>query len=64
MADMDRTFAEIIKPALYGRDVSPGDVIGLEGAIGTGCFLELNGTKLLDKPGYQGTWLQPGDIVI
>src|SRR5690606_21273587 len=43
LADMDWTFAEIIERVSYGVDVFPGDVIG-SGTVGTGCFLELNGT--------------------
>ncbi len=62
MADMDWTFAELIERASYGCDVLPGDVIG-SGTVGTGCFLELNGTGLLNDPNYQTQWLQPGDIV-
>ena len=48
MADMDWTFAEIIERCAYGCDVLPGDVIG-SGTVGTGCFLELNGTGLLNR---------------
>jgi len=62
MADMDWTFAEIIERCAYGCDVLPGDVIG-SGTVGTGCFLELNGTGLLNDPGYQPQWLQPNDLV-
>jgi fumarylacetoacetate (FAA) hydrolase len=62
MADMDWTFAEIIERASYGCDVFPGDVIG-SGTVGTGCFLELNGTGLLNNPDYQPQWLQNGDKV-
>ncbi|MCJ8208754.1 fumarylacetoacetate hydrolase family protein [Mucilaginibacter sp. RS28] len=62
MADMDWTFAEIIERCAYGCDVLPGDVIG-SGTVGTGCFLELNGTGLLNNPDYQPQWLQPGDLV-
>lgn len=62
MADMDWTFAEIIERCAYGADVLPGDVIG-SGTVGTGCFLELNGTGLLNDPGYKVQWLQPGDVV-
>jgi fumarylacetoacetate (FAA) hydrolase len=62
MADMDWTFAEIIERCSYGCDVLPGDVIG-SGTVGTGCFLELNGTALLSNPNHQPQWLQPGDIV-
>ncbi|GAB3916110.1 fumarylacetoacetate hydrolase family protein [Mucilaginibacter boryungensis] len=62
MADMDWTFAEIIERCAYGCDILPGDVIG-SGTVGTGCFLELNGTGLLNDPNYQCQWLQPGDLV-
>ncbi|MES2274522.1 MAG: fumarylacetoacetate hydrolase family protein [Bacteroidota bacterium] len=62
MADMDWTFAEIIERCSYGCDVLPGDVIG-SGTVGTGCFLELNGTGLLNEPNYQPQWLQPNDLV-
>jgi len=62
MADMDWTFAEIIERCAYGCDVLPGDVIG-SGTVGTGCFLELNGTGLLNNPNYLSQWLQPGDLV-
>jgi fumarylacetoacetate (FAA) hydrolase len=62
MADMDWTFAEIIERASYGCDVFPGDVIG-SGTVGTGCFLELNGTGLLNDSSYQTQWLQAGDKV-
>jgi fumarylacetoacetate (FAA) hydrolase len=62
MADMDWTFAEIIERCSYGCDVLPGDVIG-SGTVGTGCFLELNGTGLLNDPAYPVQWLQDGDIV-
>lgn len=62
MGDMDWTFAEIIERCAYGADILPGDVIG-SGTVGTGCFLELNGTGLLNDPGYKVQWLQPGDVV-
>ncbi|MXV50247.1 fumarylacetoacetate hydrolase family protein [Pedobacter sp. HMF7647] len=62
MADMDWTFAEIIERCSYGCDVLPGDVIG-SGTVGTGCFLELNGTGLANDPNYQTQWLQSGDVV-
>ncbi|WP_461485521.1 fumarylacetoacetate hydrolase family protein, partial [Pedobacter sp.] len=62
MADMDWTFAEIIERCAYGVDILPGDVIG-SGTVGTGCFLELNGTGLLNDPNYKVQWLQPGDYV-
>lgn len=62
MGDMDWTFAEIIERCAYGVDVFPGDVIG-SGTVGTGCFLELNGTGLLHDKNYQTQWLQNGDVV-
>ncbi len=62
MGDMDWTFAEIIERCAYGADVFPGDVIG-SGTVGTGCFLELNGTGLLHDPNYKVQWLQAGDVV-
>ncbi len=60
--DMDWTFAEIIERCAYGADILPGDVIG-SGTVGTGCFLELNGTGKLNDPGYPEQWLQPDDVV-
>lgn len=62
LADMDWTFAEIIERCAYGADIQPGDVIG-SGTVGTGCFLELNGTGKLNDPNYQEQWLQEGDVV-
>lgn len=61
-ADMNWTFAEIIERCAYGVDLLPGDVIG-SGTVGTGCFLELNGTERLKNPNYKPQWLQPGDVV-
>jgi len=62
LADMDWTFAEIIERASYGVDLLPGDIIG-SGTVGTGCFLELNGTGKLGNPDYAEQWLQDGDLV-
>jgi len=62
LADMDWTFAEIIERASYGVQLFPGDIIG-SGTVGTGCFLELNGTGKLNDPEYQEQWLQEGDVV-
>ncbi len=62
LGDMDWTFAEIIERVSYGTDIYPGDVIG-SGTVGTGCFLELNGTGKLNDPAYKEQWLQPGDVV-
>jgi len=62
LGDMDWTFAEIIERASYGVDLYPSDVIG-SGTVGTGCFLELNGSGKLNNPAYLEQWLQPGDSV-
>jgi fumarylacetoacetate (FAA) hydrolase len=62
VADMDWTFAEIIERCSYGVHLMPGDVIG-SGTVGTGCFLELNGTGKLNNPDYKEQWLQEGDVV-
>lgn len=62
LGDMDWTFAEIIERCSYGADVFAGDVIG-SGTVGTGCFLELNGTGRLNNPDYKEQWLQEGDVV-
>jgi len=62
LGDMDWTFAEIIERASYGVDLYPGDVIG-SGTVGTGCFLELNGTGKLNDPNYSEQWLQANDVV-
>lgn len=62
VGDMDWTFAEIIERCSYGVDLFPGDVIG-SGTVGTGCFLELNGTGKLNDPNYTEQWLQEGDLV-
>lgn len=62
LGDMHWTFAEIIERASYGVNLYAGDVIG-SGTVGTGCFLELNGTGKLHDPNYPEQWLQPGDVV-
>jgi fumarylacetoacetate (FAA) hydrolase len=62
MGDMDWTFAEIIERVSYGADIYPGDVIG-SGTVGSGCFLELNGTGKLNDPSYRDQWLHKGDLV-
>lgn len=62
VSDMDWTFAEIIERASYGVNLFAGDVIG-SGTVGTGCFLELNGTGKLNDSNYQEQWLQEGDVV-
>jgi fumarylacetoacetate (FAA) hydrolase len=60
--DMDWTFAEIVERCAYGADILSGDVIG-SGTVGTGCFLELNGTGLRLNPEFKPQWLQTGDTV-
>jgi fumarylacetoacetate (FAA) hydrolase len=55
--DMNWTFAQILERASYGVTLYPGDVIG-SGTCGTGCFLELNGSKIT-----QNQWLKVGDRV-
>lgn len=66
MKDMNWTFAEIIERASYGVDLFPGDVIG-SGTVGTGCYLELNGTWALEAKEkgteFKPTWLQDGDTI-
>jgi len=62
LGDMDWTFGEIIERASYGVDLYPGDVIG-SGTVGTGCFLELNGTGKFNDPNYAEQWLKDGDVV-
>lgn len=62
LSQMDWTFAELIERASYGVDLFPGDVIG-SGTVGTGCFLELNGTAKLNNPSHVPQWLQDGDVI-
>ena len=57
LANMTWTFAQIIERVSYGVDIFPGDIIG-SGTCGTGCFLELNGSKIT-----KNQWLNPGDII-
>ena len=57
LSNMTWTFAQIIERVSYGVDIFPGDIIG-SGTCGTGCFLELNGSKITDNQ-----WLNPEDIV-
>ena len=64
--DMTYTFAEIIERCSYGCQLVPGEVIG-SGTVGTGCYLELNGTwkKEAEEKGEEFTpvWLEPGDTI-
>ena len=48
-----------------GRKVLSKSLISIigSGTVGTGCFLELNGTGKLDNPDYQEQWLKDGDVV-
>lgn len=62
LGDMDWTFAEIIERASYGTDLVPGDIIG-SGTVGTGCFLELNGTGRRNDPAYTEQWLKDNDTI-
>ena len=62
LSDMDWTFAEIIERCSYGTTLYPGDIIG-SGTVGTGCFLELNGTARLNDANYQEQWLKEGDTI-
>ncbi len=62
LSDMDWTFAELIERASYGCNLYPGDIIG-SGTVGTGCFLELNGTGKRNDPSYEPQWLKAGDEV-
>jgi fumarylacetoacetate (FAA) hydrolase len=62
LAEMEWTFAEIIERASYGVQLYPGDIIG-SGTVGTGCFLELNGTGRLNNPDYEEQWLKEGDEI-
>jgi fumarylacetoacetate (FAA) hydrolase len=62
LGDMDWTFAEIIERCSYGVQLFPGDVIG-SGTVGTGCFLELNGTGKLNDPDHVEQWLHEGDEI-
>jgi fumarylacetoacetate (FAA) hydrolase len=58
LKDMSWTFAQILERASYGVDLHPGDVVG-SGTCGTGCFLELNGSKVTNDQ-----WLRLGDEVV
>jgi fumarylacetoacetate (FAA) hydrolase len=62
LSEMEWTFAELVARASYGVELYPGDIIG-SGTVGTGCFLELNGTGKLSDPDYKEQWLQPADKI-
>ncbi|MCL6494790.1 MAG: fumarylacetoacetate hydrolase family protein [Ignavibacterium sp.] len=64
LKDMNWTFAELIERASYGVTLYPGDVIG-SGTVGTGCYLELNGTWALEAKAkgepFTPIWINDGD---
>lgn len=64
--DMNWTFAELIERASYGVEIFPGDVIG-SGTVGTGCYLELNGTWAREAKeknhSFSPVWLNAGDSI-
>jgi fumarylacetoacetate (FAA) hydrolase len=66
MKDMNWTFAEIIERVSYGVEIFPGEVIG-SGTVGTGCYLELNGTHALEAKEkgeeFRPVWLNDGDVI-
>jgi len=66
LKDMNWTFAQIIERASYGAELFPGDVIG-SGTVGTGCYLELNGTWALEAKErgkeFSPVWLKDGDTI-
>ncbi len=55
LKDMNWTFAQILERVSYGVTLHPGEVIG-SGTVGTGCYMELNLTKVTDN-----VWIKPGD---
>jgi fumarylacetoacetate (FAA) hydrolase len=55
---MHWTFAQILQRTSYGVQIHPGEVIG-SGTVGTGCLLELNGSRVTDD-----LWLKAGDEVV
>jgi fumarylacetoacetate (FAA) hydrolase len=55
---MNWTFAQILQRTSYGIQMHPGEVIG-SGTVGTGCLLELNGSRITDN-----LWLKAGDEVV
>ena len=57
VAEMSWTFAQLVQRAADGVGLEPGEVIG-SGTVGTGCFLELNGSGIT-----KDRWLGPGDEV-
>lgn len=62
LADMVWPFAEIIERCSYGVQLFPGDIIS-SGAMGSGCFLELNNNGKMNNPEYREQWLHEGDVI-
>lgn len=64
LKDMNWTFAELIERASYGVTLYPGDIIG-SGTVGTGCYLELNGTWAIEAKekgnSFTPIWINDGD---
>jgi len=58
LKDISWTFAQILERISYGTNIEAGEVVG-SGTVGTGCFLELNGSKITDNQ-----WLKPGDEIV
>lgn len=62
--DMTFSFAEIIERVSYGAEIHPGDIIG-SGTVGTGCYLELNGTwareAKIKGEEFTPIWVNAGD---
>jgi fumarylacetoacetate (FAA) hydrolase len=54
---MQHSFGDFVERASRDSRIVPGDILGT-GTIGTGCLVELIGSKI---PGRR--WLQPGDVV-
>lgn len=54
---MNWTFAQILERAGDGVTLYPGDIVG-SGTVGTGCFLEQNGSGITHDQ-----WLKPGDAI-
>ena len=57
LRDLHFTWERIREHAARNTVLRAGDLLG-SGTVGTGCLLELSGS-----PGWDGRWLQPGDVV-
>ncbi len=55
LKDMNWTFGQILERVSYGVTIYPGEVIG-SGTVGTGCYMELNGSKITDN-----VWIKAND---